>query len=259
MSISRHLKESDDLLIRTLALGFSRGHVINGHSHSWSQVVFASQGVMQVDALGSRWMVPPLRCLWVPANVSHTIRIMSETTLRTIYIPQHSSNGFTSDCTVLNVSPLLRELILETTKLGMLRRSNGDQSSLASVLLSYLKKAEEMPLKLTLPTDERAIRLADMITAHPERKINLTDSAKNTGASPRTLERLFKNETGMSVGAWRRQARLMMAIRLLCEAKSVHEVAFLCGFASSSAFVMAFREGLGSPPGHYILKYSDLS
>lgn len=256
MSLSRQSKNSDDILIRTLALGFSRGHVIDGHSHQWSQLIFASQGVMQVDAQGNRWIVPPLRCLWMPANVVHTIRTLSETSLRTVYILPKLSANFPNECRVLNVTPLLRELLLETIRLGMLRRSTEEQKVFASVLVNQIKRSDEMPLKLKMPTDPRAIRLADIISSHPEKKINLAEAAKQTGASPRTLERLFKDETGMSVGNWRRQARLMFAIRMLSEGTPVGEVAFSCGFNSPSSFVKAFREELGETPGHFLRRFN---
>ena len=49
----------------------------------------------------------------------------------------------------------------------------------------------------------------------PERRRRVDDMAREAGASRRTLERLFQKETGMSLGRWRQQARLLHAMRLL--------------------------------------------
>lgn len=253
MSISRHSYAAEDILVRTMALGFSRGHLIDSHSHSWSQLIFAPHGVMQVEALGVRWIVPPMRFLWMPANVEHTIRFISETMLRTIYI-QPSTDGLPVECKVSSISPLLRELLLETIRIQMLRRTVWEQYTLSCVLLDQLKKADEMPLKLKMPTDARALRLAELLSAHPENRISLRDVARKTGAAPRTLERLFLRETGLSIGYWRRQARLVMSIKLLEEGNSVSEVAFSSGYSSPSAFVKAFREELGETPGQFVNK-----
>lgn len=245
-------QSENDLLVRTLGLKLTNGHVIDGHAHSWGQIIFASRGVMQVDAEGSRWAVPPMRCLWMPSHIDHTIRIVTETWMRTIYLRPDLANGLPLDCKVLNVSQLLREIILETVRLKMLSQSVVTHAHLAAVLIDQLIAADEMSLKITMPADARAVRLANIISNDPANKSPLDALAKLAGASPRTLERLFVNETGLSVGRWRQQARLMMAIRLLVEGSSVNQAAFESGYENPSSFVAMFRRELGTTPGQYI-------
>ena len=60
-----------------------------------------------------RWVVPPLRCLWVPAGVSHRVQTIGEVWLRTVYIRPDRASTVTASLRVLDVSPLLRELLLE--------------------------------------------------------------------------------------------------------------------------------------------------
>lgn len=245
-------QSDDDLLIRTLGLKLSNGHVIDGHAHSWGQVIFASRGVMQVDAEGSRWAVPPMRCLWMPSGVDHTIRIVAETWMRTLYLRPDLVADLPLNCKILNVSPLLREVILETVRLKMLSRSVTTHKHLATVLIDQLIAADEMSLKITMPSDQRAVRLANIISDDPANKSPLDELAKMAGASPRTLERIFVNETGLSFGRWRQQARLMMAIRLLVEGISVNHAAFESGYENPSSFVAMFRREMGITPGQYI-------
>jgi len=73
--------------------------------------------------------------------------------------------------------------------------------------------------------------------------------ARRYGASRRTLERLFRRQTGLSFGMWRQKARLLDSIRLLAEGKSVTEAAFDSGYAGVSAFVAAFKRTFGYTPG----------
>lgn len=244
--------DENDLLVRTLGLKLSSGHIIKGHVHSWGQIIFASRGVMQVDAGGSRWAVPPMRCLWMPAGVEHTIRIIAETWMRTIYVRPNLAVSLPTECKVLNVSPLLREIILETVRLRMLAQSVMTNVHLAAVLIDQLIAADEMSLKITMPADSRAVRLADIVSADPSNKSPLSELAKLAGASPRTLERLFVLETGLSVGRWRQQARLMMAVQLLVEGNPVSQAAFTSGYESPSAFVAMFRRQIGITPGRYL-------
>ncbi len=244
--------DENDILVRTLSLKLSNNHLIHGHEHPWGQIVFASRGVMQVDADSSRWAVPPMRCLWMPPSVDHSIKFIGETWMRTIYIGPELAEGLSKGCKILNVPPLLREMMLETVRRRMLLRSVKTDRHLADVLIDQLTAAEEMSLKIIMPVDDRAVRLADIISNDPANRSPLTELARSTGASPRTLERLFVQQTGISIGRWRQQARLMLAIRLLVEGRSVNQAGSESGYESPSAFVAMFKREFGTTPGQYL-------
>ena len=207
---------------------------------------------MQVDADSNRWAVPPMRCIWMPPGIDHAIRIIAETWMRTIYVRPDLAICLPLKCKVLNVSPLLREVILETVRLRMLSQSVTTHTNLVAVLIDQLMAADETSLKITMPADSRAVRLANIISGDPSNKSPLSELAKLTGASPRTIERLFVRETGLSVGRWRQQVRLMMSIQLLAEGSSVSQAAFTSGYESPSAFVAMFRREIGVTPGQYL-------
>jgi AraC-like DNA-binding protein len=80
---------------------------------------------------------------------------------------------------------------------------------------------------------------------------NLERIAHQVGASKRTLERIFQRETGMTLGGWRQQLRLLQALPLLAAGESVTNVALSVGYASTSAFISRFRQVLGTTPGRY--------
>ncbi|MGQ0542896.1 MAG: AraC family transcriptional regulator [Blastocatellia bacterium] len=254
MSQNRQTVQIDagELLVRTLSLKLSNSHVIEDHEHTWGQIIFASRGVMQVDADGSRWIVPPMRCLWMPPAKDHSIRIIAETWMRTIYLSPGLTGNLPGDCKVLNVSPLLRELILEIVRLSMLSERNETHVHLTNVLIDQLAASDEVRFKLTMPVDQRAVRLANLISSEPSNKTPLGEMARMSGASQRTLERLFLLETGLSVGRWRTQARLMMAVTLLVEGNSVNQAAIASGYESTSSFVATFKREIGTTPGRYL-------
>lgn len=72
-----------------------------------------------------------------------------------------------------------------------------------------------VPLQLPNPTDSRARRVADFLLADPSDRASLAQLCKKAGASKRTIERLFRENLGMTLGKWRQQLRLMEAMRLL--------------------------------------------
>ena len=65
------------------------------------------------------------------------------------------------------------------------------------------------------------------------------------------MERLFLVETKMTVGEWRRRLRLLHGVRLLAGGESVTNVAFDAGYASTSAFIAAFKRTFGMTPSRY--------
>lgn len=69
--------------------------------------------------------------------------------------------------------------------------------------------------------------------------------------SRRTLARRFRSETGMTIAAWRQQARMMEALARIGEGAPVTAAAFEVGYDSASAFSAAFRRVFGCPPTHY--------
>src|SRR5262245_50784696 len=62
-----------DLIIRTLAVGYPSGMLLEHHSHSWAQLVYASEGVMTVQTEEGTWVVPSHRAVWIPASIGHSI------------------------------------------------------------------------------------------------------------------------------------------------------------------------------------------
>jgi AraC-like DNA-binding protein len=71
---------------------------------------------------------------------------------------------------------------------------------------------------------------------------------EQAGASPRTIERIFRREVGLNFESWRQQFRLMKAIELLAAGCAVKEVAFEIGYRQPSPFVELFRRTLGATP-----------
>ena len=240
------------ILVRSLGQGFSGGSTLPPHSHDWGQLVYACEGVMTVHTEAGTWVVPPTRAVWIPPGVEHSIEMSGWVAMRTLYLEPHFADGVCPErCAVVQVPPLLRELILHAVATGPLAADEPTQARLAAILLDQLQALPAVPLELPLPADARARRVADRIAAAPDQQVTLDALARGSGASRRTLERLFRAETGMSLGRWRQQARLLHALRLLAAGRSVGEVAWGVGYESPSAFIAMFRCALGTTPSRY--------
>src|SRR5437868_1254885 len=88
----------------------------------------------------------------------------------------------------------------------------------------------------TVRNRDRAAALID------DPALALTALAARVGASRRTLERVFTTETGMTLGAWRRRARVLRALELLAAGTTVTATAAAVGYATPSSFVASFKQ-----------------
>jgi AraC-like DNA-binding protein len=236
------------LSISHLAEDHPRGHLIAPHTHNRGQLIFARSGVMQVETAAGLWIVPPQRAVWVPPRIRHAIRCRGAVSLRTLYVGAAGNRGLPKRCTVVAVSPLLREVVVELCegKPGVRRRR-----ALSALLLSELVELPAIAVHLPEPTDARLRRITTALKRQPADGRSLSAWAKTAGASPRTLTRLFIAETGMTFRQWRRQARLIAAIERLARRQPVTSVAFDLGYDSVSAFIEAFRKTFGVTPLRY--------
>jgi AraC-like DNA-binding protein len=237
--------------ITALAYDYRPGHSIPWHFHEWDQLVYASRGVMTVTTAQGAWVVPAHRAVWIPAKVPHTIGISGVVAMRTLYLKRELAAHLPSGCCVLNVSPLLRELILHTCMLGRLDRTVPWQRHLVQVSLDLLQTIQMVPLQLPNPSDLRARRVADALSVSPSERASLAQLCTKAGASKRTIERLFRENLGMTLGKWRQQLRLMEAMRLLAGGAKVTHAALEAGYSTPSGFIAMFRKALGTSPAAY--------
>jgi AraC-like DNA-binding protein len=239
------------ICIRSLALTYSSGTQLSPHRHDWDQLIYASRGVMSVHTATGAWVVPTHRAVWVPAGTEHRIIMSGEVAMRTLYLAPGLAREIPSQCSVVNVSPLLRELILHAVERGPLDSRVPQHARLIGVILDQLSALPAIPLCVPVPNDPRAKRAADWLRSHPDEGATLERVARRVGASKRTLERIFQRETGMTLGAWRQQLRLLQALPLLASGEPVTSVALSVGYDSTSAFIARFRQVLGTTPGRY--------
>lgn len=257
MPKKRHKRKAllnlEDLVdIRSHALDFSNAYTIDNHSHDdWHQLIYSSRGVMTVNTGSGSWVVPSRRAVWVPAGIEHEVEMSAASAMRTLYVRNGLSASLPRSCCVVGVSPLLRELILRTVDIGMLNRTVAAHEHLIAVILDQFETLSTIPLSLPMPADARALRVAEMLRARPGAAQPLEQLARHTGASKRTIERLFQTETEMTFGKWRQQLRMLHALRLLAAGENVTTAALEVGYDSTSAFISAFKLAVGTTPGRY--------
>jgi AraC-like DNA-binding protein len=245
----RHAEAS---LLEAWSRDYPAGHRISEHSHARGQLLYAMSGLMRVTTRIGAWTVPPSRAFWIPARVRHEVRIRSAAAMRTLYIHPKSEFDFPSECALLDVSPLLRELILAAVREKAESRWTARIARILALLHDELHRANRRLPGIPLPKDARLARVCSALAQKPSMRRSLDEWARGAKVSARTLARLFLRETGMSFRSWRQQVVLSEAVALLDRKLPVARVAALLGYRSASAFSLMFQQALGKPPGRYL-------
>jgi AraC-like DNA-binding protein len=240
------------VLIATLAYEYPRGFQVIEHAHGSDQLIYAIRGVMHVMAGQGVWLIPPHFGLWIPARTYHSIKMPEAVSMRTLYMRRGLAPRLPPRCTVFHITPLLRELIVETVRMKELRMRDRLHCSIRDVLVAQLESASPMPTTVTIPQDPRARTIADRIMTNPAERRSLATLCESAGTSVRTIQRVFRREAGSDFEFWRRQVRLMKAVELLVSGRSVKEASFALGYRQPTAFVEMFRGILGTTPGAWI-------
>jgi len=229
-------------------------HLNPPQARDWHQLIYAVRGVIQVATTSNLWIVPPHRAVWIPGGtgLQANLQMQGEVALRMLYV-RAGPRGLLKDCTVVNVSSLLRELILRVALNGALDSRRPEQARLAAVIVDEIRSLRAVSLQLPLPSDPRAARFATLAARNPSwSEVSILELARQSGASRRTLERIFRQETSLSLGQWLRRQLLLHALAMLGAGASVDSIAAELGYSSSSAFIAMFRKELGETPSRYL-------
>jgi AraC-like DNA-binding protein len=210
---------------------------------------------MQVTTPKGRWLVPPDRAVWVPARLEHSIDVLADIEMRTLYFDlawlAREDRSESLDCEfVVRVSRLLHETILA------LFDGQGNPARTALLVrlaVLELHHAEDSTTFIPLPHEPRCRRAADIVLGDPTAAHEIETLAREVGTSARTLSRLFSSETQLSFKSWCQRARIAAAIeRLSMQADvSVKQLASDLGYASVPAFSHAFRQVTGKTPTEF--------
>jgi AraC-like DNA-binding protein len=241
--------------VHLVARHYRKGVRLGTHMHREAQLVYAARGTMQVSTPKGRWLVPPDRAVWVPARSEHSIDVLADIDMRTLYfdlawLAREKRSASLDAEFVVRVSRLLHESILA---LFDGRNDPGRTELLVRLAMLELHQAEDSATFIPLPQEPRCRRAADIVLGDPTASNEIETLAREVGTSARTLSRLFSSETQLSFKSWCQRARIAAAIeRLSIQANaSVKQLAAELGYASVPAFSHAFRQVTGKTPTEF--------
>lgn len=247
--------------VRVRARDLSADTHFEPHRHPWGQLAYCTTGIVQAMASPDdpslqavTYIVPPSRAVWIPPGMRHAVTVREAAELRTLYVDAGAAPPGWTACRMIVASPLLRELIQAMDAATRRAAEPARDRLLTDLVLDELAHADTQPLGVPLPRDKRLRALCEAVLRAPGERATLAEWAADTGASERTVARLFREELGTTYQQWRQQAVLAHALPMLARGMSIGQVAAATGYASDSAFSAMFKAAMGHPPTRWGLR-----
>lgn len=243
--------DRSDLPVVAYSVDYTDGHITGWHQHPNAQLLHAVQGIMRISTTQGQWLVPPSRAIWMPPAIEHSVCMIGQVKMRTVFIQPLSAPRLWPNCQVVGISPLLRELLLAATHIGTAYSEGSRDWHLIHLLLEEIRSIPALPLQLPNLLDSRLQVIASTLRDCPDDPTTVKTWATRLHITPKTIHRLFLNETGMTFGQWRQQTRLLAALERLAKGDKVVTVALEMGYNSPSAFAAMFKRQFGVTPSQF--------
>lgn len=225
---------------------------VGRHQHGFIEFLYAHKGGMRVEIEGRTLFVPVFYGIWIPENVPHRVQATGDTQLESLYISAEQVNFDCASCRVVVVTPFVREFIHHATEhVPEHYQENGPDGMLVTVLINLLQQLPDAGFSLTWPVTPAIMQVCRDIQADPGHAHSIDEWAEHCGMSVRTFSRRFKKETGITFSEWKQKMRLLEAVIMLKNKRSVTQVALESGYSGTASFTYAFRQMFGVPPTRY--------
>jgi AraC-like DNA-binding protein len=241
---------------RSVVRTYVAGHLTPRHDHDWPQLLYASSGVMSVETASGSWIVPPQRAIWLPSRTWHVTRMMTEVSLASLYLRQ--TRGSPTTCEVLEIGPLMRELLVAAIDVDFSGPLSRRQRSLAALIAEELAIAPRGGSPIPMPEDRRLLSFCQRVLKDPSLRTTLEEHASAFALTPKTVSRLFQRELGMNFRDWRQLVQSSYALAHLIQGEPVKVIASRLGY-TPSAFSVMMRRNVRAAPVYFRGKPQSLS
>ncbi len=241
-----------DLPVTALRLAGKRreqGTFLEQHQHPQGLMIAIHNGLVILHSGDEVRCVLPGQFCWVPGQQDHGTHWFGAIEGICLYLQPALCEAFPAVPAIFTQTSLTDAIICRLADAPLL-----EQPHILSLLDSLTHEVTLLPqggFHLPMPTGPRLQRLAYRLLDKPDHSNSIEEWAQQAGMSLSTLSRHFRQQTGMTAGQWRQQARMLHALELLFTGQSVTEVALAVGYDSLSAFIHGFRKTFGITPARY--------
>jgi hypothetical protein len=153
--------------VAALSDEYPSGFIDPRHTHERGQLLYAVSGVTLVITDETSFIVPPQRAVWVPGGVPHEVHCRGALSVRTVYVDTTACRQMPTVCRVIEVSSLLRELLVEAANIPVEYDVNGRDGRVMALLLDEIASMTATPLHVPMPQNDKLLRVCLTILGDP--------------------------------------------------------------------------------------------
>lgn len=211
------------------------------------------RGMAHVDVAGSRRSLSVGHALWVPVGTRHGFTVHENSVTMPLFFESADTATTLSSPTLVPVDRDLRTLMLAHSVSSTTRVR--PEANLARQILALIEERPVVATDLPLPRTPAARTIADALRFNPGDIRSIDQLAESVHVSTRTIERVFRQETGMTLRRWRIHNRMEAAAILLRSDAIPEAVAHRVGYTNVNSFRRVFTGQFGLSPTQYARRY----
>lgn len=224
------------------------------HAHQRYQLSYVEEGYQYFHTDQKTYLVPQHHVIWIPSNFSHHINSEANTVnLMTVLFRSVPEKVFYREVHVFPAPTVLREMLLYAEKWSKSSKADVEQELFLGAMLNSLPffGKDNKALQIPIPNDPRLIHVCDYINANYQYSFNLIALADIATLSIRSLQRIFKKETGITVQKYMQLIRILKSIALIDNKRyTLTQIAHMVGYKSLSAFTNSYQAIMKQAPKH---------
>ena len=228
------------------------------HGHAWGEFIYAYDGMMEIKIDSQIYVTPPRYGIWLPPNLVHSGINRMDVKHGTLYVHENLCTKLSDQVGILLISPLVSALFdhlkieAEQEKLNINpQKDYAAHERILHVVLDQLMSSEHIGSYLPSTNHPLLKRLLDFLHEHPADNTSQKELAERINMTERTLARHCQIELGMTLNEWRQRLKIMKAMSMLHEQKTVESIALDLGYASASAFISMFKRWMNETPDQF--------
>ncbi|WP_223607924.1 AraC family transcriptional regulator [Chryseobacterium sp. OSA05B] len=227
-------------------------HDDHEHAHHRAQLTFVEEGYQYFHIDQKIYLVPQYHVIWVPSGKAHRITSEAKTVNLMVFLFKTVfKDDFYKDVHVFTVPPVLKEMLLYASKWNQLTEEDEEQDLFFRAILKSLPNfcKESSYLEIPVPSDVRLIPVCTYINSNFKYSLTADELAEKAQMSVRSLQRIFKSETGITLQKYHQLVRILKSIELIDTGQfTLSQIAYKVGYQSLSAFTSSYYAIMKSKP-----------
>ena len=221
------------------------------HSHARGQLSFIEEGYQYFHVNEQIYLVPQDYAIWIPAETSHKITSNAEKIRLSVLLALKTKEHiFFKKIQIFKAPSLLKSMLHYASKWNQQIDHNEEQETFLKAILDCLPTFHTSNvLQIAIPSDDRLVKVCHHIFKNYHQDLKIEEYAVEGNMSVRTLQRVFKEATGMTVQKYIQINRILKSVEILSTSKlTLSQVAFHVGYKSLSAFTASYKDIMKSLP-----------